>query len=121
VQNLSLPARMHHEAIMKRAKKALRLTYELDAIEGAVTAAWLLCEGLRTQQFGEAGHFEQVPKAVSGALALVSVRLQLVGAVLRGSRPPEELWAPHNQAGEDEEEARSNDLILVEDRPAKEE
>jgi hypothetical protein len=94
---------------MKKPAKAIRLTYELDAIDGAIRAAWMLADGLTTHQLGEATHFEQAPKAIAGVLALVSARLELLGSVLRGSRQPEALWAPHNQA--DEEEADDRDVL----------
>jgi hypothetical protein len=95
-------------------KKALRLTYELEAIEGATMAAWLLAEALRTEQFGEESHLELAPKALAGVLALISARLHLLRSALVGDRPPMDIWAPHNAADEGEDEP-GKDLLVVEE------
>jgi hypothetical protein len=101
---------------MKNPKKALRLSYELEVIDGAVLAAWTLAEQLRLDQFAEQSHLKVGQMAIASVLALVSVRLKHVEAVLRGDRPLGQLWAPHNDATGQEDDSGS-DLMTVVDTP----
>ena len=101
---------------MKNPKKALRLSYELEIIDGAVLAAWTLAEQMRLEQFAEESHLKLGTRAIASVLALVSVRLQHVEAVLRGDRPLGQLWAPHNDATGQEDDLGS-DLLTVADPP----
>lgn len=121
---LPVPKRLRQEASVKATKeagkKALRLSYELEAIEAATWAAWLLSEELRTGQFAEESHFELAPKAIAGVLALVSVRLHHVRALLgdrEGHRRVRDLWALHNDASGERAEGGENhrDLMVLED------
>jgi hypothetical protein len=104
---------------MKNPKKALRLSYELEVIDGAVLAARTLTEQLRLEQFAEESHLKIGPRAIASVLALVSLRLQHVEAVLRGDRPPGQLWALHNDATGQEDDSGS-DLLTVADPPGPE-
>ena len=98
---------------MKTPKKALRLSYELEAIEGAAIAARLLAEELGLDQFAEESHLDLAPRAMAGVLALVSARLHLLQTVLVGDRPVADIWAPHNDATGDDADG-DRDLLKIE-------
>ena len=108
---LSLPVGVRGEEAVKRAKKKLRLAYELATLQGAVLGAWLLAEALHTDQLGQDSHVSHGPRALAGILALVEGRLMLVGAALRGVAPGRLLWGLHNYATSEEPPAAPEQLL----------
>jgi hypothetical protein len=83
--------------------RAVSLSAEILELEGVVTAAKLLVDLLRYDQWGEEGDVRRIPRATSAVLAMLECRMKQTARALRGEANPDTILAQHNEAINEEE------------------
>ncbi len=91
--------------------KRVRLGWELSTLHDAIEGARILVDGIAHDGHETEHNDRRAPISASAILALVCVRLNDLGRVLRGELDPEKLAAPHNVTSADD--YGDDDLILA--------